>query len=129
MAACFPAFVGASSRVSRETRSSEREWISNWATLIAATLVIFVAALLIRRPVVSPVVMVSALLPLGAALPFFRAIADFLSIPSMTAERLALLPQTMLSNLGKVFTTTVAIGVGVSVAIYVVRALRREALE
>jgi hypothetical protein len=101
----------------------------NWATLIAAALVIFVAAVLIRRPVVSPVVMVSALVPLGAALPFFRAIADFLRIPSMTAEGVALLPQTMLSNLGKVFTTTVAIGAGASVAIYLVRALRRETSE
>jgi hypothetical protein len=99
------------------------------ATLIAAALVIFVAAALIRRPVLSPIVMVSAILPLGAALPFFRVIIDFLRIPSTSGEGLSALPQAMLSDIGKVFTTTLAIAIGLSVAIYAVRALWREPLE
>ena len=101
---------------------------SNLATLVAAALVCLVGEISIRRRVASPVVVVSALIPLGAALPIFRVIVDFLRIPSMPAAKLALLPQTMLSNLSKVFTTTAAIGLGVSLAIYVIRAMRRESL-
>ncbi len=98
------------------------------ATLVAAALVVFVAALLIRRPAVSPVVTMSALLPLGAALAFLRVLLDFLRLPSMTRESPALLPQTLLSNLATVFTTTTAIAAGVSLAILAVRAVQREAV-
>jgi uncharacterized membrane protein YjjB (DUF3815 family) len=96
------------------------------ATLVGAALVGLVGEAMIRRRMASPVVVVSALVPLGAALPLFRLIVDFLRIPSMPAAKLALLPEGMLSNLSKVFTTTAAIGLGVSLAIYGVRAMRRE---
>jgi len=73
--------------------------------------------------------MVSALYPLGAALSFFQVIMDFLRMPTMSAARLARLPLTMLSNLDKLLSTTIAIGVGVSLAIFAIRAVRRESLD
>jgi uncharacterized membrane protein YjjB (DUF3815 family) len=99
------------------------------ATLVAAVLVGLIGEALVRRRIGSPVVVVSALVPLGAALPLFRVIVDFLRISSLPAAKLALLPQAMLSDLGRVFTTTAAIGLGVFMAAYAGRFMRRESLQ
>jgi uncharacterized membrane protein YjjB (DUF3815 family) len=118
-------FAGFIARVSRDALIAAGADAS-LATLIAAALVGLVGEALVRRHIGSPVVVVSALVPLGAALPLFRVIVDFLRIPSMAAAKLAVLPQAMLSDLSKVFTTTAAIGLGVFLATYAGRFMRRE---
>jgi uncharacterized membrane protein YjjB (DUF3815 family) len=127
--ALLPSFcAGFVARLSRDALIAAG-WDVNLATLIAAALVGLVGEASIRRQVGSPVVVVSALVPLGAALPLFRVIVDFLRIPSMPAAKLAFLPQAMVSDLSKVLTTTAAIGLGVSLSVYVIKAVRRESLQ
>jgi hypothetical protein len=94
------------------------------ATLVAAFLVVISASLLTRRPGLSPVVMVSALLPIGAAGPFFRAIAGFLRLASLPAEQSAGPTVELMTNLSRVFTTTLALAIGVSLAVLFMRWLR-----
>ncbi len=91
------------------------------ATLIAAAMVVMVAALMRRRPGISPVIIVSGTLPLGAAGAFARAIVDFLRISSLTDQKASAVPLALVSDLSTVFKTTVAIGIGISVAVYAVR--------
>lgn len=100
----------------------------NLAVLIAAAAVV-AAAGLICRPGVSPMVMVSAVIPLGAARPFFGAIVGFLQISSLKGEETAGAPLALISNLSKVFTTTLAIAVGVSMGVLIVRFFRRGAVQ
>lgn len=126
--AMLPSFVaGAVARLSRDTLLGAGANI-NFAILVAAALVCLVGEVAIRRQIGSPVVVVSGLVPLGAAAPFFRTIVDFLRISSMAPDKLAQLPQAMLSDLSKVFCTTAAIGIGVSLTVVATRALRREPL-
>jgi uncharacterized membrane protein YjjB (DUF3815 family) len=95
-------------------------------TFIAATLVALIASVMFRRPGASPLVMVSALLPLAAAVAFFRAIAAFLRVPALNSRPPEELTEVMFTNLATLFTTTAAIGAGVAVALVVVRLLRRQ---
>jgi len=94
---------------------------ANFATLIAAAMVVMVAALMLRRPGMSPVIVVSGILPLGAAGAFSRAIVDFLQISFLTEQNASAVPLALVVNLSTVFTTTVAIGVGISVAVYAIK--------
>jgi len=125
----FPSFCGGF--VARFTRDVLIGWGAgeNLAVLIAAAAVVIAAGGLIRRPGVSPMVMVSALIPLGAARAFFAAIVGFLQITSLKGEALAGAPLALISNLSKVFTTTSAIAVGVSMGVLIVRFVRHEAAQ
>lgn len=126
--AMLPSFcAGVVARVSHDALIGAGAGV-NFATLVAAALVCLVGEIAIRRNIGSPVVVVSGLVPLGAAAPFFRTIVDFLRIASMPADRLASLPQAMLSDISKVFCTTADIGIGVSLVVYLTKVLRRETL-
>jgi uncharacterized membrane protein YjjB (DUF3815 family) len=98
-------------------------------TFLAATLVALIASVMFRRPGASPLVMVSALLPLAAAVAFFRAIAAFLRLPALNSRPPEALTEVMFVNLANLFTTTAAIGAGVAVAVVVVRLARRQPLD
>src|SRR5882672_815095 len=54
----------------------------NWATVIAAALVVLVAVAIIRRHTVSPVVLICGVIPLGAAIPMFNLIFAVMQISS-----------------------------------------------
>lgn len=96
------------------------------ATVIAAALVVITAAALVRRPGVSPIVVLSGLIPLGAAGAFFNAIVGFLRISSLSADALAGAPVVLVSNLSKVFTTTLAIAVGAWVGFIIAQVFEGE---
>jgi uncharacterized membrane protein YjjB (DUF3815 family) len=107
--------------VGRLVRDMLLQWGAgaNVATLVAAAMVVMVAAL--RRPGMSPVITVSGILPLGAAGAFSRAIVDFLQISSLTEQKASAVALSLVWNISVVFTTTAAIGAGISVAVYAVR--------
>jgi len=108
-----------------------RDWLMHigvsqtLATLAAAAaVVIVVAATLIRRPGISPIVMLSGFVPLGAAKPFFAAIVGFLKISSLKDEALAAASVAIVSNISIVFTTTLAIALGTALGVMVIHVLR-----
>ena len=77
-----PAFLcGFAGRFARDVFMS---WgmSQNWSTAVAAAVVVLVAVAIIRRHVVSPVVLVSGVLPLGAAVAMFNAIIALMKVSS-----------------------------------------------
>lgn len=86
------------------------------ATAIAAAAVVIVLAPLVRycRPGVSPIVILSSFVPLGASKSFFAVIDVSLRMPSLKGEALAAAAASLISNGSTVFWTTLAIALGAS---------------
>ncbi len=87
------------------------------ATFAAAAAVVIVMRTLIqiRRPGVSPVVVLSGLVPLGAAKSFFEAIVGLVRAPLLTGDALTAAQSAIVSNLSAVFTMTLALALGAAV--------------
>ena len=98
----------------------------NWSTAVAAAVVVLVAVAVIRRHVVSPVVVISGVLPLGAAVAMFNAIIELMKVSSLKGEALSGASVALSANMGKVFTTSLAIALGLGAGIAIVRLFRRE---
>jgi uncharacterized membrane protein YjjB (DUF3815 family) len=121
-----PAFLcGFAGRFARDVLMS---WglTQNWSTVVAAAVLVLVAVAMVRGHVVSPVVLVSGLIPLGAALAMFKAIMALMQVSSLQGEALREASDVLSANAGKVFTTTLAIALGLAVGIAIVRLARRE---
>ena len=58
------------------------------------------------RPGLAPVVLVSSLLPLGAAKPFFAAIIALMRAPSLKPDDIAAAPAALMSDVSVVFSLT-----------------------
>jgi uncharacterized membrane protein YjjB (DUF3815 family) len=98
----------------------------NWSTAVAAAVVVWVAVAIIRRHLESPVVLVSGVLPLGAAVPMFNAIVELMKVSSFKGEALSGASVALSANMGKVFTTSLAIALGLGAGMAIVRLFRRE---
>jgi uncharacterized membrane protein YjjB (DUF3815 family) len=99
----------------------------NLATLVAAAVVVFIVVSFLRRPSVSPIVMLAGIIPLGAAGALFRVIVGFLHVSSLKGEGLSA-PVALISNLSIVFTTTCAIAVGAWTGYLLGQFVRRDQL-
>ncbi len=121
-----PAFLcGFAGRFARDVFMSWR-MSQNWSTAVAAAVVVLVAVAVIRRHVVSPVVVISGVLPLGAAVAMFNAIIELMKVSSLKGEALSEASVALSANMGKVFTTSLAIALGLGTGIAIVRLFRRE---
>jgi uncharacterized membrane protein YjjB (DUF3815 family) len=94
----------------------------NWATLIAATAVVLVAFTLIRRPAMSPVAMMCGVLPLGSALPMLRLIVALMQVSTATGPAVGRTSVALTVDLSKVFTTSLAIAVGLGAGLAIQQA-------
>jgi uncharacterized membrane protein YjjP (DUF1212 family) len=101
----------------------------NWSTAVAAAVVVLVAVAVIQGHVVSPVVVISGVLPLGAAVAMFNAIIDLMKVSSVKGEALSEVSITLSANMGKVFTTSLAIALGLGAGMAIVRLFRREKVQ
>lgn len=122
----LPAFLcGFAGRFARDVFMS---WgvSQNWSTAVAAAVVVLVGVAVIQRHVVSPVVVISGVLPLGAAVAMFNAIIDLMKVSSLKGEALSGASIALSANMGKVFTTSLAIALGLGAGIAIVRFFRRE---
>lgn len=107
-----------------------RDWLmqldvsQTLATLAAASAVVIVVAIAVRRrPGFSPIVMLSGLVPLGAAKAFFAAIIGFLKLSSLKGEALAGAPAELFTNVSLLFKTTLAIVLGAALGAAIVQCL------
>ena len=98
----------------------------NWSTAVAAAFVVLVAVGIIRRHLESPVVLVSGVLPLGAAVAMFNAIVALMNLSHLEGEALSRASVALSANTGKVFTTSLAIALGLAAGIAIVRLFSRE---
>lgn len=122
VSAFFCGFAG------RLTRDVSMSWgmSQNWSTVVGAAVVVLVAVAIIRRRAVSPVVLVSGVLPLGAAIAMFNAILELMKVSSLEGEALSRASVALSANIGKAFTTSLAIALGLAAGMAIVRLLRRE---
>jgi uncharacterized membrane protein YjjB (DUF3815 family) len=117
-------FCGLAGRFSRDALMS---WglSQNWSTAAAAAVVVLVAVAITRRHAVSPVVLVSGVIPLGAAAAMFDTILDLMRVSTLQGEALSRASVSLSANAGKTFTTSLAIAVGLTAGVEVVRLFRR----
>ena len=85
------------------------------AVAAAAVVIVVVPVFSVRQPGVSPVVILSSFVPLGAAKAFFAAIDVSLRMTSLKGEAMTVAAATLISNGSIVFWTTLAIALGASV--------------
>lgn len=97
----------------------------NWATVIAACAVVLVAVAITRRGRASPVVLICAVLPLGAVVAMFNLIFALVQVASAQGDALDATSTALSVNAGKVFATCLAIAVGLGLGIGIQRVLRR----
>jgi uncharacterized membrane protein YjjB (DUF3815 family) len=114
--------------VARGTRDICMGWSlgQHWSTLIAAAAVVLVAVSISRRHTVSPVVLICGVLPLGAAVAMFNLILGLMRVSATTGEALTRASVVLTGSLGTVFTTSLAIAIGLGAGISLVRLLRRD---
>ena len=98
----------------------------NWATMLAAAAVVLVGAAIVRRHAVSPVALVSGVLPLAASASMFDAILDLIRVSSAQGEALRDASVSLIANSAKVFTTSLAIALGLAAGMAIVRVIRGE---
>jgi uncharacterized membrane protein YjjB (DUF3815 family) len=98
----------------------------NWSTAAAAAVVVLVAVAITRRHVVSPVVLISGVIPLGAAVAMFHAIIQLIKLSALEGDALSVAAVALNANVGKVFTTSLAIALGLTAGVAIVRLCRRE---
>jgi uncharacterized membrane protein YjjB (DUF3815 family) len=98
----------------------------NWSTVVAAAVLVLVAVAIVRRHRISPVVLVCGVLPLGAAVAMFNMIFALMQVSSLQGEALGGASVALSTNLGKMFTTSLAIAVGLAAGMAIVRLCRRE---
>jgi uncharacterized membrane protein YjjB (DUF3815 family) len=85
----------------------------NLASFVAAAIVVLLAIGTMRSRGLPPIVVAAGIIPLGPAVPFFRAIVAFLKFSSSKDDALVGAHAVLLSNLSDVFTTTLAVAGGV----------------
>jgi hypothetical protein len=93
---------------------------------VAAAVLDLVAVAIIRRHTVSPVVLICAVLPLGAAVAMFNMLFELMRLSSLQGEALSGASVALSANLAKVFTTSLAIALGLGAGLAIVWLFRRE---
>lgn len=103
--------------------------LSQTASVVMAAIVcVLVTILLSRRPQLSPLAMITGVLPLGAAVPLFRSIHGILTLHRLQGDALNKAVVQLIANLSNVFTTTLAIVLGIWLGLLLLTALGRKAL-
>lgn len=97
-----------------------------WSTLIAAAVVVFVGVAISRRRMLSPIVLICGILPLGASVAMFNMIADMIKVSTLKGEALSAATVALNSDLSKVITSSLAVALGLGIGITIMRLLQRE---
>ena len=101
----------------------------NWATAVAAAVVVLLAVAIVGHHSISPVALICGVLPLGAAVAMFNMILDLMMVSSSSGGELSAASVALIANTGKVFTGTLAIALGLGAGMAIVRFIKREELE
>ncbi len=83
-----------------------------WATVLAAAVIVPVGVAVIREHEVSPGILISGVLPLGAAVAIFETIAGVLRISTLQGQALEAAATKLSADAGKAFTVSLAIALG-----------------
>ena len=89
---------------------------------------VLMATLFSRQFQLTPLALVTGVLPLGAAVPLFRSIHGILTLHRLQGEALNAAAVQLIANLSNVFTTTLAIVLGIWLGLSLLTVLRRKDL-
>lgn len=84
----------------------------NFSTVVATCIIVLLIRFIIRRDQVSPVVLISGILPLGPTVAVINAMVELMKVSSLKGEMLTLSTVALTANMGKVFTVSISIVVG-----------------
>ncbi len=101
----------------------------DWATVLAAAAIVAVAVATTRRHRVSPIVLICAVLPLGAAGAVFRAVFELLKASAAEGEALNAAALAWIAQASRAFTGTMAIALGLGVGMTIARLFNRREAE
>ena len=101
----------------------------NWATVIAAAVVVLARGGDPPAPDGLPVVLICGVLPLGSAVAMFNLIFALMQVSTVTGEALGGASVALSANLGKVFTASLAIALGLGAGMALVRFVWRHQAE
>lgn len=101
----------------------------NWATVIAAAVLVVVAVAIVQSHSTSPVVLICSVLPLGAAVAMFNTIIGILKVSSLKGAELSAATAALTANFGIAFTGTLAIALGLAAGLAIIRLVKREDAE
>jgi uncharacterized membrane protein YjjB (DUF3815 family) len=100
---------------------------SNISIVVAAAACVLLAIAIVGRRRNFPLIaVVTGVLPLGAAVAFFNSIKGILGISALKEQALITASAQLSANLSTVFTTTLAIVLGIGVGFLIARAFRWE---
>ncbi len=97
----------------------------NWATALAAAVAVVAAVTVTPKHAVVPVVLIAAILPLGAAVAVFQMMVQLMRVASVTGPPLTDATVNLTASIGKAFTAFVAIALGLQFGIAIVQPLQR----
>lgn len=101
----------------------------NWSTVVASAVVVLLAMAIIKGRRVPPVVMICGVLPLGATVAMFNSIASMMRVSHLSGEALSAASVTLSANVGKVFTTSLAIALGLAAGMAIASLFTRDKIE
>jgi uncharacterized membrane protein YjjB (DUF3815 family) len=125
LAATF--LCGSAGRLARDVLVGAGMSLS-WATVVAAALIVLLGVTIARSHRVSPVVLISSALPLGASAAVFHTTVGLMRIPALRGEELSRATVALSSNMATAFTITLAIAMGLTIGIALVRVARRSSV-
>ena len=95
------------------------------STALAAIALVAAAFILLKEHEVSPVVLISGVMPLGVTVEIMRMITGLLRISSTTGDAQSKAAIVFISNFSIVFTTLLAIAFGLAAGISIMRLFRK----
>lgn len=98
----------------------------NWSTVVGSATVVLTAMILIRGNEVSPVVLISGIVPMGANPAVLRMIIELIKVSTLKGEALTESSVSFIANTGKVFTTYLAISLGLAIGITIMQLFKKE---
>lgn len=88
------------------------ELSQNWSTVFATCSIILLSSILLYRDKVSPVVIITGIIPLGATVAIMNVIVGLIKVSTSSGDMLDQSSISLIANIGKVFTTNVSIVFG-----------------
>lgn len=97
-----------------------------WSTVVAAIVIAVLAGIIARSDRTPPVVLICAVIPLGAAVAVLNTIYELMRVSFLKGEALNAASVALSTNAGKAFTGTLAIVLGLVVGMAVMRLFKPE---
>lgn len=96
------------------------ELSQNWSTVFATCTIILLSSILLYRDKVSPVVIITGIIPMGATVAIMNVIVGLIKVSTLSGDLLNQSSVVLIANLGKVFTTNLSIIFGLVIGLGIV---------